>query len=71
MTKQTADGWPVHSFATLLSNLGTIAANTMRVPNRLEAPTFTAITTPTPFQAEVLKLVGADDLRSRRQNKLA
>ena len=71
LTKQTADGWPVHSFATLLSNLGTIAANTMRVPNRPEAPTFTVITTPTPFQAEVLKLVGADVLRSRRQNKLA
>jgi len=38
----------VHSFATLLEDLATIAANRIQPAGRL--PAFTVITTPTPIQ---------------------
>ncbi len=66
-TQRTPDGRPVHSFTTLLADLGTIAANTMRLPNRPETPAFTIVTTPTPFQEDVLQAVGANLTRARRQ----
>jgi len=47
-TKATTGGGPVHSFATMLENLATIAANRIQPTDSL--PAFTVITTPTPIQ---------------------
>ncbi len=55
-TKSTTDGSPVHSFATLLEDLGTIAANRIQPAGGL--PAFTVITTPTPLQRQALDLLG-------------
>ena len=54
-TKVTADGGPVHSLATLLEDLATIAANRVQ-PAGL--PAFTVITTPTPLQRRAFELLG-------------
>jgi DDE family transposase len=55
-TKATADGGPVHSFATLLEDLATIAANQIQPVGGL--PAFTVITTPTPLQRHAFELLG-------------
>jgi hypothetical protein len=55
-TKVTAHGAPVHSLATLLADLATIAAN--RVQPAVGLPAFTVITTPTPLQRHALDLLG-------------
>jgi hypothetical protein len=55
-TKHTADGGPVHSLATLLEDLATIAAN--RVQPAADLPAFTVITTPTPLQRRAFELLG-------------
>jgi Transposase DDE domain len=55
-TKTTADGQPVHSFATLLDDLATIAAN--RIQPAAGQPGFTLITTPTPVQRQAFELLG-------------
>jgi len=55
-TKTTADGEPVHSFATLLADLATIAAN--RIQPAAGQPGFTLITTPTPVQRHAFELLG-------------
>jgi len=55
-TKHTADGQPVHSLATLLDDLATIAASTIQPAAGL--PAFTIITTPTPVQRHALELLG-------------
>src|SRR5215470_12765995 len=55
-TKATADGGPVHSLATLLDDLATIAANRIQPAQRL--PGFTIITTPTPVQRRAFELLG-------------
>jgi Transposase DDE domain len=55
-TKHTADGAPVHSLATLLADLATIAANSIQPAHGL--PGFTLITTPTPIQRRALELLG-------------
>jgi hypothetical protein len=54
--KVTADGQPVHSFATLLADLATIAANRIQPASGL--PDFTQITTPAPTQRRALELLG-------------
>ena len=54
--KRTADDLPVHSFRTLLSDLGTLTANTMQVADG-EA-TFTLLTEPTPVQRRCFELLG-------------
>jgi len=54
--KLTADGQPVHSFATLLADLATIAANHIQPAGGL--PAFTQITTPAPVQRRALELLG-------------
>jgi hypothetical protein len=56
-TKVTADGQPVHSLATLLDDLATIAANRIQPAQGL--PGFTVITTPTPVQHRAFELLGA------------
>lgn len=56
--KTLADGSPVHSFATLLSDLATIVRNTCRAPGAsADAPTFEVLTTPTAAQARALDLL--------------
>ena len=57
-TKHTADGLPAHSFRTLLLDLATIAHNRVRTEVAEDAPSFTAITTPTPLQQRALSLLG-------------
>jgi hypothetical protein len=46
----------VHSLATLLADLATIAANRIQPAQGL--PGFTLITTPTPVQRHALELLG-------------
>ena len=55
-TKATAGGGPVHSFATLLEDMATIAANRIQPAGGLAA--FTVITTPTPIQRRAFELLG-------------
>ena len=55
--KRTEQGWPVHSFQTLLADLATITKN--RVHAKLTgAEPFDQMTRPTPFQQHVLDLLG-------------
>ncbi len=53
-TKRTE---PIHSFATLLEDLATIAANRVQ-PLKTDLPAFTVITTPTPIQRRAFELLG-------------
>lgn len=55
-TKATPGGGPVHSFATLLADLATIAANHIQPTGG--PPGFTIITTPTPVQRRAFELLG-------------
>ena len=54
--KRTAEDLPVHSFRTLLADLGTLTANTMRVADG--DATFTMLTKPTPVQQRSFELLG-------------
>ena len=56
--KKTLDNLPVHSFSTLMADLGTITLNTIR--SKLEGAdiTFSKITQPTPVQQKALDLLG-------------
>ena len=56
-TKQTPGDQPVHSFATLLADLGTICLNTI-APADPAQPGFRLVTTPTPLQRQALDLLG-------------
>jgi hypothetical protein len=54
---RTPDGWPVHSFQSLLADLGTLCLNTVvTAPN----PDYeiTVATRPTPIQAKAFELLG-------------
>ena len=55
-SKRTEDGLPVHSFRTLINELGTLTANTMRVADG--GRTFTVHTQPTPVQQRCFELLG-------------
>ena len=55
--KHTADGLPVHSFASLLADLATICLNTI-APADPALPGFRLVTTPTPLQRQALDLLG-------------
>jgi transposase len=55
-TKQTADGLPVHSFRTLLADLGTLAKNSVRVRGE-SGSAFYELTQPTPLQQRALELL--------------
>lgn len=57
-TKHTVDGWPVHSFQSLMDELATRCKNTCRIGEGKEAMHFTAFTEPTDFQRHVLDLLG-------------
>jgi hypothetical protein len=56
-TKQTPGDLPVHSFATLLADLGTICLNTI-APADAALPGFQLITTPTALQRQAFDLLG-------------
>jgi hypothetical protein len=57
--KVTDDGLPVHSFQTLLSDLATIARNTVEVKRTDAQPVkFEKVTHPTPLQQRALDLLG-------------
>jgi Transposase DDE domain len=56
-TKQTPGDLPVHSFATLLADLGTICLNTI-APADPALPGFRLVTTPTAMQRQALELLG-------------
>jgi hypothetical protein len=55
-TKQTPGDLPVHSFATLLADLGTICLNTI-APADPALPGFRLVTTPTPLQRQAFELL--------------
>ena len=59
LTKLTADGTPLHSFHTLLSDLATVAKNRI-LPNTQDAVPFDLITTPTPLQQRAFDLLGVN-----------
>lgn len=54
----TADGFPVHSFDTLLEILGTRCRNTCRIRQDAGDATFQQLTEPTPLQARAFELLG-------------
>ena len=54
--KRTEDDLPVHSFRTLLADLGTLTANTMQVAE--SGATFSLQTQPTPVQQRCFELLG-------------
>jgi len=56
-THLTTCGTAVHSFRTLLEDLGSIVRNTCRARGQDEAPTFAVITTPTTEQRRALDLL--------------
>ena len=56
-TKRTPENLPVHSFQTLLDDLGTIVRNTIE-PAVPGAPVFEKTTIPTPLQQRALDLLG-------------
>jgi hypothetical protein len=55
--KRTGDDLPVHSFASLLTDLATICLNTI-TPADPALPGFRLVTTPTPLQRRVFDLLG-------------
>jgi transposase len=55
-TKRTEEGFPVHSFRTLLADLGTLAKNRVRVRG-LGEPEFYELTQPTALQQRALDLL--------------
>jgi hypothetical protein len=56
-TKHTPAAQPVHSFATLLADLGTICVNTI-APADTATPGFRLVTTPTALQRQAFELLG-------------
>jgi hypothetical protein len=53
--KRTADGQPVHSFATLLADLANLTRNSVRFANALPV---TVLSRPTPVQQRAFQLLG-------------
>jgi len=54
----TPDGFQIHSFETLMENLGTRCRNTCRLKTDPTGPTFYKYTDPTPLQQKALSLLG-------------
>jgi len=57
MRKQTDDGSPVHSFRTMLADLGTLAKNRVRLVG-VSGSEFYKLTQPTALQQRALDLLG-------------
>jgi hypothetical protein len=66
-TKRTEDHQPVHSFATLLEDLATIAANRVQ-PIEADVPAFTVVTMPTPIQRRAFEFLGVTQVRPTSRN---
>ena len=56
--RTTPDGLPVHSFDTLLAELGTLCRNRCRIHADPSGSTFTQDTEPTPLQRQAFQLLG-------------
>jgi hypothetical protein len=56
--RQTEDGFPVHSFSTLLAALGTRCLNTCRAKSGGSGSSFHLLTEATPLQTKALQLLG-------------
>jgi len=54
----TPDGLPIHSFDTLLEELGTRCRNKCQIKTDHSAPTFYKLTEPNPIQKQALQLLG-------------
>ncbi len=54
----TAEGWPIHSFSSLMAVMGTRCRNTCRANEGKNALHFDQLTEPTPFQTHVFALLG-------------
>ena len=57
LTRQTADGFPVHSFATLMAELASRARVTYELKAEESAPSFQQVPEPTPLQAKAYALL--------------
>ena len=57
-SRRTPDGFPVHSFETLMKELGTRCRNRCRIKSDPSCPTFCQLTEPTPLQVRALQLLG-------------
>jgi len=57
-TRTNAGGQALHSFETLLAELGTRCRNRCRVRSQPDAPPFDQLTAPTPLQQRALELLG-------------
>jgi transposase len=57
LTHQTQDGWPVHSFGSLLKHLATLCRNTCSTGTGPTCLLFEQDTQPTPFQSHVFDLL--------------
>jgi hypothetical protein len=57
-TRLTPEGLPVHSFQTLLADLGTRCRNRCRVDEKRVVCTFDELTEPTPLQTRAFALLG-------------
>ena len=58
LRKTTPEGWPVHSFSSLLADLATRCRNTCRAGAGKRVLRFDQLTEPTPFQEHALALLG-------------
>ena len=56
--RQTADGLPIHSFSTLLAELGTRCRNRCRTNTDGSGPSFQLLSKLTPLQAKAFRLLG-------------
>ena len=54
----TPDGFPVHSFDTLMRELATRCRNTCRIPSNASGASFEQLTESTPLQARAFQLLG-------------
>ena len=57
-SKTTPDGWPVHSFSSLLTDLATRCKNRCRTGEAKTEIHFEQVTEATPFQEHVVNLLG-------------
>jgi transposase len=57
LTKQTAEGKPVHSFQTLLADLATLTLNRIQ-PSNKNVPAFDKLANPTPLHERAFALLG-------------
>jgi hypothetical protein len=57
LTRQTADGFPVHSFATLMAELASRARVTYGLKSDGSAPSFQQVPEPTPLQGKAYALL--------------